>query len=60
MIRESPAKINLTLRVGAARTDGFHEIESLVTRVGLHDTVSVTPRDDGRFTLAATDEPDDR
>ncbi len=54
--RPSPAKINLTLKVGPTRTDGFHEIESLVARVGLCDTVTVTPRDDGRLTLAC-DEP---
>ena len=51
-IRLSPAKINLTLRVGPRRPDGFHEIESLVARAGLCDTVSATPRDDGRLTLA--------
>ncbi len=53
--RQSPAKINLTLCVGDARPDGFHEIESLVVRVGLYDTVSVTPRDDGRLTLSCND-----
>jgi len=50
--RKSPAKINLTLRVGPKRPDRFHEIESLVARVALYDTVTVAPRDDARFTLA--------
>lgn len=53
--RLSPAKINLTLRVGPARPDGFHEIESLVARVGLCDTVSAALRDDARFSLACDD-----
>jgi 4-diphosphocytidyl-2-C-methyl-D-erythritol kinase len=53
--RLSPAKINLTLRVGPTRPDGFHEIESLVARVGLCDTVNVTLRDDGQLSLACDD-----
>ena len=53
--RLSPAKINLTLRVGPTRPDGFHEIESLVTRAGLCDTVSATLRDDGQLSLACDD-----
>jgi 4-diphosphocytidyl-2-C-methyl-D-erythritol kinase len=52
MTRLAPAKINLTLRVGPKRPDGFHEIESLVARVSLCDTVTVTPRDDAQSTLA--------
>jgi len=55
LTRQSPAKINLTLRVGPLRPDGFHEIESLVARVGLSDTVSVTPRADGQLTLECDD-----
>ncbi len=55
LTRQSPAKINLTLRVGPLRPDGFHEIESLVARVGLCDTVSVAPRADGQLTLECDD-----
>ena len=55
LTRLSPAKINLTLRVGNVRDDGFHEIESLVARVSLCDTVTVTPRDDQRWTVACDD-----
>jgi 4-diphosphocytidyl-2-C-methyl-D-erythritol kinase len=53
--RESPAKINLTLRVGPLRPDGFHEIESLVARVGLYDTVSVQPQAERQLTLECND-----
>lgn len=54
-IRLSPAKINLTLRVSNARGDGFHEIESLIVRVGLSDTVRVSPRGDGVRLLSCDD-----
>ncbi|MBW7904410.1 MAG: 4-(cytidine 5'-diphospho)-2-C-methyl-D-erythritol kinase [Phycisphaerae bacterium] len=47
----APAKINLTLRVGPRRDDGFHEVESLVLLVPLCDEVAVEARDDGRLTL---------
>jgi 4-diphosphocytidyl-2C-methyl-D-erythritol kinase len=48
---DAPAKINLTLRVGPRRDDGFHELESLVLLVPPCDEVAVEPRDDGRLTL---------
>ena len=34
-----PAKINLHLRVGAARADGFHPLMSWMCTVGLFDTL---------------------
>lgn len=37
----APAKINLHLRVGGKRTDGFHEIESIFQTISLFDCVSV-------------------
>ena len=43
--RSAHAKINLFLRVGALRGDGYHEIETLVAPISLHDTVRVTPAD---------------
>jgi 4-diphosphocytidyl-2-C-methyl-D-erythritol kinase len=41
LVAPAPAKINLTLRVGLRRPDGFHEIESLVVFAGLADEVSL-------------------
>jgi 4-diphosphocytidyl-2-C-methyl-D-erythritol kinase len=38
----APAKLNLCLAVIARRPDGFHEIESLMVPVTLHDTLHVT------------------
>lgn len=41
----APAKLNLSLAVLARRDDGFHEIESLMVPVTLHDTVRVRVSD---------------
>ncbi|WP_417488102.1 4-(cytidine 5'-diphospho)-2-C-methyl-D-erythritol kinase [Maricaulis sp.] len=37
------AKVNLTLRVGAARTDGYHPLDSLVVFADWGDTIEVRP-----------------
>ena len=39
----APAKINLTLRVLRRRSDGYHDIESLVVFADLGDTLVFTP-----------------
>ena len=36
------AKINLGLRIGAARDDGFHELLTVYQTIGLHDTMRVS------------------
>jgi 4-diphosphocytidyl-2-C-methyl-D-erythritol kinase len=36
---EAPAKINLHLKVGEKRSDGFHNIDSLFAAIGLSDTL---------------------
>lgn len=40
----APAKLNLSLAVLSRRPDGFHDIESLMVPVTLHDVVRVRPR----------------
>jgi 4-diphosphocytidyl-2-C-methyl-D-erythritol kinase len=40
----APAKINLVLRVGPRRADGYHEIFSIVQQVSLSDRLRVTVR----------------
>jgi 4-diphosphocytidyl-2-C-methyl-D-erythritol kinase len=51
----SPAKINLTLRVLGRREDGYHEIVSLVARVGLADTIRIAPRADDQIVVTCDD-----
>ncbi|MBI9084782.1 MAG: 4-(cytidine 5'-diphospho)-2-C-methyl-D-erythritol kinase [Desulfobacterales bacterium] len=41
----SPAKINLFLRVLGRRSDGYHELETLMACIGLFDTVLLTVGD---------------
>ncbi len=35
------AKINLDLRVGGRRRDGFHDLRTILQSIGLHDTLTV-------------------
>jgi 4-diphosphocytidyl-2-C-methyl-D-erythritol kinase len=43
LIENAPAKVNLTLRVVGRRTDGYHEIESLVVFADLGDRLALAP-----------------
>ena len=36
------AKINLGLRIGARRADGFHELLTVYQTIGLHDLIRVS------------------
>ncbi len=38
---KSFAKINLGLRIGPAREDGFHELLTVYQTIGLHDLIRV-------------------
>ena len=51
----APAKFNLFLEVLARRPDGYHEIESLMVTVNLHDTLTVTETDSGAIVLECDD-----
>jgi len=48
---EAPAKINLQLRVGRRRDDGFHPLVSWMCTVGLFDTLELEPRIEPGFAL---------
>jgi 4-diphosphocytidyl-2-C-methyl-D-erythritol kinase len=54
MILAAAAKINLNLLVGPRRQDGYHPIDSFVTRITLYDEVAIVPRRDGRIVLRCT------
>lgn len=43
----APAKINLDLFVTGRREDGYHDLDTLVTFAGLHDTVTARAMPDG-------------
>ncbi len=54
------AKVNLSLVIKGKREDGFHEIESLVQQIDLHDTLTLTARPAGiRFTCDHAEVPGD-
>ncbi|MCX5684375.1 MAG: 4-(cytidine 5'-diphospho)-2-C-methyl-D-erythritol kinase [Planctomycetota bacterium] len=43
---DAPAKVNLTLRVVGKRTDGYHDLESVVAAVGVFDRLDFEPADE--------------
>ncbi|MEK7477605.1 MAG: 4-(cytidine 5'-diphospho)-2-C-methyl-D-erythritol kinase [Candidatus Coatesbacteria bacterium] len=43
MLVRAPAKINLFLRVGSRRADGYHSIETLFHAIGLYDDLTLKP-----------------
>jgi len=51
-----PGKVNLELRVGPLRPDGFHTLATVFQAVSLYDDVTAMPRPDGRITLTVTGE----
>jgi 4-diphosphocytidyl-2-C-methyl-D-erythritol kinase len=50
----APAKLNLSLAVLARRPDGFHEIESLMVPVSLHDTLRLRVTDEPGIRLSVS------
>lgn len=48
------AKINLGLRVIRKRTDGYHDIETIMYPIGLSDALEIVPAADGLFGFSAT------
>jgi len=51
----APGKINLNLLVGPREADGFHPVDSLVTKVSLYDELRLTRRDDGEIRLRSVE-----
>ena len=50
----APAKVNLELRVGPRRPDGFHDLATVFQAVSLHDEISVTRWDEWQVVPAGT------
>ncbi|WP_087019365.1 4-(cytidine 5'-diphospho)-2-C-methyl-D-erythritol kinase [Thaumasiovibrio subtropicus] len=48
----SPAKLNLFLYVNGRRDDGYHELQTLFQFVDHGDTLTITPNQTGKITLA--------
>ncbi|MBM3329586.1 MAG: 4-(cytidine 5'-diphospho)-2-C-methyl-D-erythritol kinase [Calditrichaeota bacterium] len=59
MVLKAYAKINLGLRVGARRPDGYHELETFFQRIDLADEIELTPAESVTYDgpkLTETDE----
>ncbi len=57
---QSPAKINLSLRILGKRTDGFHEIDTIMAKLpGLADEITITPAAEFSFTCSDPSLPTD-
>ena len=55
LVAHAPAKLNLSLRVGRARPDGYHPLDSVVAKITLYDELTFTRRDDGKLNLVCED-----
>ncbi len=53
LVLRPSAKINLTLNVGPTRTDGFHEVRTVLQSISLHDRLAITVRR-GPFALTSS------
>jgi len=61
LVLSAPAKVNLNLIIKGRRADGYHELETLMTRISLADELHITLNNSGEITLEcdADDIPSD-
>jgi len=52
---ESPAKVNLMLRVLRRRKDGYHDIRTIFQKISLHDTLWFTLKRAGGVSISTND-----
>ena len=57
LLLESPAKVNLRLEILKKRKDGYHELRTILQKIGLHDTIHLSLKKERGITIA-TDHPD--
>ena len=55
-----PAKLNLTLRVGPVRSDGYHPLATLFQAVSLYDELAAVEAPDGLVTCSVSGEGADQ
>lgn len=55
----APAKINLHLSVGTRRSDGYHEVLSVMQAVSVYDTLSLSATESGFALDVSGDAPED-
>ena len=53
----APAKINLYFKILRRREDGFHEIETLMAPISLHDKLTIEPNDNKGEIAFSCDDP---
>ncbi|GAA3068330.1 MULTISPECIES: 4-(cytidine 5'-diphospho)-2-C-methyl-D-erythritol kinase [Actinomycetes] len=51
----APGKVNMSLRVGPPRADGYHEVATLYLAVGLTEEVTAAPREDEAITVSLSE-----
>lgn len=49
IVVHAPAKVNLALAVGAVRSDGYHEVRTVLQAIALFDEVTIEPADELRL-----------
>lgn len=51
----APGKVNLSLRVGPPRFDGYHDVATVYFAVSLYEEVTASPRNDGAITVTISE-----